>query len=41
MHNILYKTMGSQAYYKFRDTPLTNEGLLDAINLNKVWKRKK
>jgi broad specificity phosphatase PhoE len=40
MHNILYKTMGSQAYYKFRDTPLTNEGLLDAINLNKVWKEK-
>ena len=40
MHNILYQTMGSQAYYKFRDTPLTNEGLLDAINLNTVWKEK-
>ena len=40
MHNILYKTMGSQGYYKFRDTPLTNEGLIDAVNLNTVWKEK-
>ena len=40
LHNSLFKTMGPKAYYKFRDTPLINEGILDAIKLRKTWNEK-
>jgi broad specificity phosphatase PhoE len=32
--------MGPKAYYKFRDTPLINKGILDAIRLRKTWNEK-
>jgi len=37
LHNKLFQYIGSQAYRKFRDTPLLYEGIIQAQNLRKTW----
>lgn len=38
LHNILFNHIGTDAYTKFRDTPLLHEGIFQAKKLNDNWK---
>ena len=37
LHNVMFHQIGRRAYNEYRDTPLLEEGIHEALDLNKNW----
>ena len=37
LHNVMFHQIGRRAYNEYRDTPLLQEGIQEALDLNKNW----
>lgn len=40
LHNIMYSNIGTNAYTKYRDTPLVEKGQEESLELGKTWDKK-
>ena len=40
LHNIMYSKIGTNAYTKYRDTPLVEKGQEESLELGKTWDKK-